>query len=774
MTDKTPAKNESLLHELQARLAELEAQNAELAAARARYFDLYQQAPVGYLTLDEAGLILEANLTAATLLGMPLDALIGHSFFQFVLSEDWDACRLRCERLFATGQPQSCELQLLKPEEERFWARLEATVAQREDDGPVCRCVISDVTAYKETDLRLRQLSTAVEQSPVSIVITDAGGAIEYVNPKFTQLTGYTLEEVRGQNPRVLKSGELPAQVYEELWQTITAGGEWQGELYNRKKNGECYWETASISPLFDATGRITHFVGVKEDITERKWADEALRESEARYRDLAASIPGAIYQFHIDCEGAYTVSYMSDGAEHLFERPLSELTDSRLLFSDVHPDDLEGLQQSITEAARQRCRWVHEFRIVLSEGRIKWLRASSNPGQTAEGGLRWNGVLLDITERRQAELALRRSEAMLQRIFEILPVGLWFTDAGGKLLRGNPAGIEIWGAEPLVPPSEYGVFKARRLPGREEIAPEEWALAHTIREHRVITDEVLEIDAFDGQKKIILNYTAPVLDDTGELQGAIVVNVDITARKRAEEQLEHYAAELQRSNQDLQQFAYVASHDLQEPLRTISGFARLLAERYQGQLDEPADEFIIFILEGVGRMRDLLQSLLAYSRVGSHELRPYPVKVGEVLRQVMNDLHVALAESDTEITHDPLPTVWADPVQLAQLLQNLIGNAIKFRGAAPVHIHISAECRHDRWKLSVSDSGIGIEPQYHEAIFEPFRRLHTAEQYPGTGMGLPICKRIIARHGGRIWVESVPGRGSTFYFTLPVPSGRA
>jgi PAS domain S-box-containing protein len=373
--------------------------------------------------------------------------------------------------------------------------------------------------------------------------------------------------------------------------------------------------------------------------------------------------------------------------------------------------------------------------------------------------------VVEDISERKRIEEKLQESEIRFRGTFEQAAVGIAHTEAAtGHFIRINQKYLDIVG------------YTRPELLGRhfQEITHPDDVLLDLEYTEQLLNGE---ISTYAMEKRYLRRDGSPVWVNltvslvrkpSGEPVYFIPVIEDISERKQAEAALAQQAAELERSNQDLEQFAYVASHDLQEPLRMVSSYLKLLERRYRDKLDTNAQEFIGFAVDGASRMQRLIQDLLTYSRIGTRGKTLQPVAAEQVLQQALKNLQIALEESHAEISHDPLPTIMADEGQLVQLLQNLVGNALKFHREQALRIHVGVQAADDQWLFSVADNGIGIDPAMREAIFIIFKRLHTREAYAGTGIGLAMCKKIVERHGGRIWVESEPGQGATFYFTIP------
>ena len=372
-----------------------------------------------------------------------------------------------------------------------------------------------------------------------------------------------------------------------------------------------------------------------------------------------------------------------------------------------------------------------------------------------------------NITDRKLAEEALRQSEERWQLALRGNNDGIWDWNVKTNEVFFSPRWKEMLGFEDLEIPNHIDEWAKRVHPDdleRVMQAIQDHFAKKTpfyINEHRVLCK--------DGSYKWILDRGQALWDENGNVVRMAGSHSDITERLEVQRQLEILTKDLQRSNQELEQFAYIASHDLQEPLRAITSYTQMLAKRYRGQLDAKADTYIDFIIDGAARMRQLIQDLLAYSRVGRRELKFQSTDCNLLLGQVIQDLQVAIADCEAEVTYEFLPSVMADTTQIHLLFQNLISNALKYRNETPPKVKISAIPQDDCCQFAIQDNGIGIEPEYADRIFVIFQRLHTSDEYPGTGLGLAICKKIVERHGGKIWVKSQLGKGSTFYFTLPM-----
>jgi len=549
----------------------------------------------------------------------------------------------------------------------------------------------------------------------------------------------------------------------------------------------------------------------------------EELRNAKEEYRVMAETVPYGVWK--ADAEGK--PKYASPAFLELIEMVLSDLKESGWIHK-LPPEDVEPVIKKWVEHAKSGDMWDTEYKILGPDNEYHTVLARGLPIHDKNGKIiSWVGINLDITERKEIEEKLQNA---LEKSEEVKEVLLNLSEANKALelelirrlnaeeklreahhnleLKVNERTEELEESYKLLKTSENqfrtltenSVDVIVRYDTDLKIAyinrgskslglSKEGAIGKSVNElgmgeeQTYLWEETLktgEIQFFEynlpGVKELrtFSVYIVPEIID-GKLNSLLAVIRNITKRKQAELQLQETIEELKRSNAELQQFAYVTSHDLQEPLRTIASFTQLLERRYKGKLDSDADEFMEYIVDASKRMQQLINDLLEYSRVATKLGEFQPVDVGEVLDTSLNNLKSSIEENNAEITHDKLPTVTADKTQLIQLFQNLIGNAIKFKKPdEPPKIHISSRKDEEKgeYLFAVADNGIGMEPQYAERIFVIFQRLHTREEYQGTGIGLAIVKRIIDRHGGRVWVESELGKGSTFYFTIPVNDG--
>ena len=618
--------------------------------------------------------------------------------------------------------------------------------------------------------------------SVYKLIFNDNGkvidGILEYMNPVTVETMDLNPEEVIGKRAMNIFGSDF-IQPHLIAINRLHSTGE--------KKNFEVYY--APTDKYFLVSGFDMHdnlFAVLRVDITKRKRIEkelketstsleklvkertrelekayESLKESEEKFRALYDDNP-SMY-FTVDAEFR-VLSVNSFGAE-LLGYTVPELVGKSLITTLFYVKDKELAIQNLKNTLENKGQVFHwELRKVRKDGSIIWVKETARAAKESEGNIVIYTVCEDITERKEAEKALKESEIKFRKLFDQATDSLSLTELNddgtiGSYIDVNKAATERLGytKDELLNMSPLDIYLDHSAIFKNTSVMLE--KGHSISENIQVTKDGRQIP-------VELNTTL------FKLRGKnIVLSIsrDISERKRREQHLKEVITELKRSNDELQSFAYITSHDLQEPLRTIASFAQLIKKRYQDRLDSDADEFIDFMVDGASRMKEMIQGLLDYSRVGTqgHEFKEFQAK--SALNYALSNLGTAIAEVNAEITSDPLPVIFADKDQIIRVFQNLIGNALKFRkeGVQP-KIHVSARKEDNEYIFSVSDNGIGLEVQYSDKIFEVFKRLHTIGEYQGAGIGLAIVKRIIDRHGGRIWVESELGKGSTFYFTIP------
>ena len=559
---------------------------------------------------------------------------------------------------------------------------------------------------------------------------------------------------------------------------------------------------TDQIIPWHD--GRRVRFE-LATDITDQKQAEEQARQSQGRLMTLINNIPQKV--FYKDKASTYILAnnaFARDigiAAADFFGKTDFDIF-PRELAEKYRQDDRRILETGRTEELEEQ--YAHD-------GKTFYVNTVKTPVVDSDGTV--SGVLglfWDITEKKRTDEELR-FRSRLGEIFltsndkdlywQVLQVLLEATgsrqgtfgyiDEKGDLVIPSMT-REVWTEcsvpdkrDIIFPRERWGGIWGRALVEQKTLCantPFEVPLGHIpvknamtlpilyggrVVGHILVGNKDGDYTEEDRQRlEMMAGIIAPLMSAT--VQGQI----EEKRRRRAEAAMQEALAELKRSNADLEQFAYVASHDLQEPLRMVSSYTQLLEKRYRDKLDDDARDFIGFAVSGANRMQRLIQDLLTYSRVQTRGRVPEPVDAHAALGSALANLRAAIEESGAIVTNDDLPPVLADETQLVMLFQNLIGNAVKFRGPAPPHIHISAKKKENMQEFSVTDNGIGIEPEYREKIFVIFQRLQHRDRYPGTGIGLALCKRIVQRHKGDIWFESTPDSGTTFFFTLPAISG--
>lgn len=603
------------------------------------------------------------------------------------------------------------------------------------------------------------RLDRAVEGAPVPIMIHAEDGEVLQVNRAWVELTGYSLDDIPTTSAWAQRAygarSELVKEDIEALY-GLKARKE-EGEYAVKIADGtERIWDFTS-APLGRLADGRRFVMSVARDVTERKAAEALLRESEERLSALFQNMDEGLAYCRMIYDGDNPVDWIYLQVNDAFERQTGLVGAQGRPVSEVIPGIREADPELFERYSRVALTREPERFESFVESLSMWfdLRVYS----PAKGDFI---VIFDvITDRKNAEREAVEREERLRALLDNAPYGahMYEIEPDDRLvfIGYNERAVEMLGVDH----EQYmGKTLEEAFPGNVGTeTPEQFRRVAREGGTWSTTQYAYADDRITGVFELYSFSYEP-----GKMA---VFFRDITDIKKAEIALQEKTEDLERSNAELEKFAYVASHDLQEPLRMVASYTQLLQQRYAGRLDSDADEFIGYAVDGATRMRTLINDLLAYSRVGTQGAPMVETDLEKVLNDVLFDLEPSLKEVGATVERDHMPTVLCDPVQIGQVFQNLISNAAKFRGTQPPLIKVRVQREGPEWVFSVSDNGMGIDPQYFERIFVIFQRLESRSKYPGTGIGLAICKRIITRHGGRIWVDSVPGSGSTFYFTL-------
>ncbi|WP_226040675.1 PAS domain S-box protein [Natrinema sp. DC36] len=606
-----------------------------------------------------------------------------------------------------------------------------------------------DITDQKRSEEDLEEnreafqsLVDAVEE--YAIFRLDADGHVLTWNRGAQNLKGYDREEIVGEHfSTFYTDAGRAANVPERNLKRALETGSAEDEGWRVREDGTRFWANVTITPVRDDDGTHRGYLKVTRDMTDR-WERE--QELESELQRILGRISDAFYA--VDDEFRFT--HVNERAAELLQHSEEELLGEQLW--DVFPDlrDLDVVWDAFHTALETQEPTSYELYYDTLDFRVE---ANLYPSET---GI--SVYFRDVTERRERERELEESEQRYRTLAEHFPNGvvtLFDHDLEYTLVAGQ--GFDKIPVDPAEAEGEQF----------DDVWPEETSdtLEPALRAALEGEERTVELE-YAGREWVL--YTAPITDNRGDVFAGVSMAHDITERKEYQRRLEETIDRLEESNRRLEQFAYAASHDLQEPLRMVSSYLQLIESRYADELDEDGEEFLAFAVDGADRMRDMIDGLLAYSRVETQGDPLEPVDFDSVLESVLADLQLQIEETDAEIETDTLPRVKGDASQLRQVLQNLLSNALEYSGDEPPQVSVDAERRGREWVISVHDEGIGIDPDDQERVFEVFQRLHSREKYSGTGIGLALCQRIIERHGGEIWVDSESGAGATFSFVLP------
>jgi PAS domain S-box-containing protein len=739
--------------------------------------------------LDEKGILMYSSPSTFRIMGYEAGSYIDRSIFELIHPDDHEFTRKILDEVISEAG-SSANIQLRARHKNGNWLWIEATIKNLLHEKTIRAVVVNyrDISERKKAEEELMRQKSYFQQlfenSPEGILIIDNDNRIVDINSSFEKMFQYDIEEIKGKNVDEVIVPENFAEQGEQMSLFALKGEIIYKETVRKRKDGTLVDVAVLAYPIIIGKEQIGIY-GIYSDITERKEAEKAIRNSQERYRAFVQQSTEGIWRIEF-LQPIPVKSPVDDQVKHAFRYGyLAECNDiAAKMYGYESAEEIGGvrLNQLLDETDPKNYNYIKSF----IESGYKLSNAESHEIDISgvskyfmnnlvgivenESVVRAWGTQRDITETKRANDELRRIQFRLATLLSNLPDVVLYETGGGKEFISENV-IELLGYPASKFTSNRDFFNTIVHPGDLKLMDAKIRAWNTAKRPGILYME-FRVRRSDGTYVWLEDHMVSVKSDNDSEQESMAgVLIDITDHKTSEEKLKQLAEKLSISNKELEQFAYVASHDLQEPLRMVASYIQLLQRRYKGSLDIDADEFINYAVDGVVRMKALINDLLIYSRVNTQEYPLEPVDCNKIIEQVRHNLSAAINENNAEVISEKLPTVYGNQLQLTQLFQNLISNAIKFkRDDVPPVVHINAKKTSDEWILTVQDNGIGIEAEYADKIFIIFQRLHNYNEYPGTGIGLAICKKIVEKLGGHIWLESEVGKGSTFNFTIPIP----
>lgn len=730
----------------------------------------------GIIFRNSEGKIASINLAGQRILGIGSEELLGKTNIPAendFLREDGSPFPVNdhpAAKAFMTGKPSTGVIMGVFNRKDHIyrWINVDTVPVFRPgDDRPYqVYSMFEDITNQKNAEREMRKsegfFRSAFEEGAIPMAISSTEGRFLRVNNAFCQLTGYSREELTNLSFQDLTSpNDLNASVKGRDDLLTGEKNSFRIEKRYIRKDKRLVWVSISSAPVRDENGKIDFFVTHIQDINKRKNAENRLRESKERFKQLANSIPQLAWIARSD---GFIFWFNQRWYDYTGRTP-EEMTGwgwEQILHSSSPSDVMEKWKNFITEGKP----YEMVTSLLGNDGIYREFLTRSIPIKDKNGNVeQWFGTHTDISDLRKVEKELKDSQEKLNIALENGEIGTWEIN----IKTGNVILDERTEKMLSVSPGKFeGTIAAfESLIHEEDLTHLRGALDDALHTGQPF-ETIYRTRPHNGESNYISSKAVLTRDTDGKPLNLTGVVFDVTAMKKGAEQvLIKLNEELLRSNTDLQQFAYVASHDLQEPLRMVASFTQLLQHRFQDKLGEDGNEYIRYAVEGSKRMYSLLNGLLTFSRIQTKGKEFAQVDMNKILDKVRDNLSLIIEETKAEIKVKKLPVILADESQMIQLTQNLIENSLKFRKGVP-KITIAVKNEKNEYVFSINDKGIGIEPQYFDRIFRIFQRLHRSEEYGGTGIGLAICRRIVERHGGKIWVESQIGKETTFYFTIP------